>query len=123
MHEVGIAGSIVDSVLREMKVRNLKSVATIALRIGALTDVDPDALSFGFEVLTKDTPLAGTRLDIQRIEIRGECGDCATGFEIKDLQFICPHCSGRNVKLINGMELDIAYLEVPDDGDGSEPTT
>jgi len=51
MHELGIAQNIVDAVLLEMKTRHLPLVAAVALRIGALTDVDPEALTFGLKSL------------------------------------------------------------------------
>lgn len=114
VHEVGIASAIVESVLHEMQARNLPSVCSIAVKVGRLTDVDPEALSFGFDILTRDTRLAATKLDIHRIPICGVCESCATDFEVEDYRFVCPHCDSRKVKLTSGMELDIAYLEVPE---------
>jgi hydrogenase nickel incorporation protein HypA/HybF len=114
MHELGIASSIVESVLHEMKERNYPSVATIVLRIGKLTDVDSDALSFGFEVITKDTALATTKLDIQRIPITVQCENCKRQSEVENYLFVCPHCDSREVTVKTGTELDIAYLEIPD---------
>jgi len=70
MHELGIAQNIVDAVLLEMQKRQLPSVSSIALRIGVLTDVDPEALTFGFEILTKETALAPTRLKVETVPVR-----------------------------------------------------
>jgi hydrogenase nickel incorporation protein HypA/HybF len=114
MHELGIASAIVESVLHEIRERKLTSVVTIAVKVGALTDVDPESLLFGFEVLAKDTPLAATRLDIQRIPVRGDCEGCGKNFEVDGFVFVCPHCEDRRIKLTSGTELDIAYLEIPD---------
>ncbi len=114
MHELGIAQNIVDAVLLEMKNRHLPSVSAIALRIGVLTDVDPDALSFGFEILAKETPLGPVKLSIQRVPVRGVCESCNAEFEVEEFVFVCPRCSSRSIKLTSGTELDIAYLEVPD---------
>lgn len=114
MHELGIAQNIVDAVMREMTERRLLSVTTIALRIGAMTDVDSDALSFGFQILTKETPLEQSQLRIERVPVRGRCGACRHDFEIAGYAFQCPACCSREVKLVSGTELDIAYLEIPD---------
>lgn len=114
MHELGIAQNIVDAVLLEMKNRQLPSVSAIALRIGALTDVDPEALTFGFEILTKETALAPARLKIEKVPVSGSCESCHESFEVAAYLFECPTCGGRKIKQTSGTELDIAYLEVPD---------
>jgi len=114
MHELGIAQNIVDAVLLEMKTRHLPSVAAIALRIGALTDVDPEALTFGFEILAKDTALGPAKLKVERVPVRGKCESCSEAFEVAGYVFVCPKCDSRTIKLTSGTELDIAYLEVPD---------
>ncbi|PWB76169.1 hydrogenase maturation nickel metallochaperone HypA [candidate division GN15 bacterium] len=114
MHELGIAQNIVDTVLLEMQNRKLPAVSAIALRIGALTDVDPEALVFGFEILSKDTVLRQARLNVERIPVRGVCESCGAPFEVEGYVFVCPGCESRSIKLTSGTELDIAYLEVPD---------
>lgn len=115
MHELSIAGNIVEAVQQEMLSRGIDRVATIALKIGRMTDIDAEALRFGFEVITKETPLANTNLVIEHIPIAARCQACLHEFEVSDFQFICPACSGSAVDLIHGQELDIAYLEIPDD--------
>lgn len=114
MHELGIAQNIVDAVLHEMQTRNLVSVSSIAVKIGVLTDVDPEALSFGFEILAKETALGPARLNVVRVPVRGVCESCHDEFEVEGYVFVCPKCDSRSIKLTSGMELDIAYLEVPD---------
>ncbi|UCG61124.1 MAG: hydrogenase maturation nickel metallochaperone HypA [Candidatus Zixiibacteriota bacterium] len=52
MHELAIANSIMNTVLTEADKQNLKSIIAVGLRIGALTDVVPEALEFGFGALT-----------------------------------------------------------------------
>jgi Zn finger protein HypA/HybF involved in hydrogenase expression len=46
MHELSIAASIVDTVLQEIQRKNLPPVQTIAVRIGALSGVEPEALRY-----------------------------------------------------------------------------
>jgi hydrogenase nickel incorporation protein HypA/HybF len=115
MHELAIADNIVTAVLAEVERRGLKSVATIALRVGALTDVVPEALEFGFEILTRETLLNGTKLRIELVPCQGHCRDCGRNFEVREFVFVCPHCQGSGIDLTKGTELDIAYLEIDDD--------
>ena len=115
MHEVGIANSIIETILQTMKEKGYARVTTIGLRIGALTDLVPDALEFGFEVMTRGTPLADARLAIEAVPVHGECRSCGKTFDVDQFIFVCPHCSGRDIRMTSGDELEIAYIEVDDE--------
>jgi hydrogenase nickel incorporation protein HypA/HybF len=112
MHELSIASAIVETVTAEMQSRGLASIATVGLRIGALTNVDPEALRFGFETIIVDTPLAGSKLEIESLPVRATCRRCGLGFEAQDFIFICPRCESSDNEVTQGQELEIAYLEV-----------
>ena len=114
MHELSIAQSILESVTKEVENRKLKNVTLIALKIGALTDIVPDSLEFGFDALKKDTVLNKTNLEIEIIPMKGTCLDCKNKFEVMEFVFVCPACSSSNIKTEHGTELDIAYIEVDD---------
>ncbi len=115
MHELAIAESIVKIALGEIEKRKLYSVNTIHVRIGALNAVVPEALQFGFEAITADTRLADTRLDIESVSIKGKCRKCSSEFEVEEFMFICPLCGSAEIKLIQGEELHVAYMEVEDE--------
>jgi hydrogenase nickel incorporation protein HypA/HybF len=112
MHELSIATSIVDMVLQEIQRKNLPPVQTIAVRIGALSCVDPEALRFGFEAITADTSLAETKLQINEVPVQGKCRACNNEFTVQDFVFACPRCQSGQIEVTRGEELDIAYLEV-----------
>ncbi len=114
MHELAIANSIMNTVLAEAERRNVNSVTAVGLRIGALTDVVPDALQFGFSALTVGTPLEGTRLEIESIPVAGLCDECHRKFDVNGLVFICPECGSQDISVERGQELDIAYIQVDD---------
>lgn len=118
MHELGIATNIVEIVEHEMKARGYRHISNIALKIGAMTDVDHEALRFGFEVITTGTPLSGARLEIEAVPIKISCKACGGSSQVEQFHFICAHCGSNNVTLLQGTELDIAYLEVDDDEAG-----
>lgn len=112
MHELSIAASIVDTVLQEIQRKNLSLVQTIAVRIGALSSVDPEALRFGFDAIIVDTPLVNTKLEIEFVPVQGKCRACNSEFAVQGFVFSCPHCNSRQIDMTRGDELDIAYLEV-----------
>ena len=114
MHELSIASSITDTVLKEAGKRSLLSVHSITLRIGVLTAIEPAALTFGFEAMTKGTLLENTKLKIESIPISGVCQTGKKEFEIEAFVFICPACDSSDIKTIRGNELEITSIEVDD---------
>ncbi len=116
MHELSIAQSIMEIVLKEADRQSAPArVTVIGLKIGALSGILPDALAFGFDAIKKGTPLAGCRLAIEEVPVRGHCRHCDRDFEVRELMFACPHCSSSSIDVVQGQELDIAYIEVDDE--------
>ena len=115
MHELAIADSIFRTVLAEIDKNGYARVSSIGLRIGLLTDVVSEALTFGFEAIARGTPLEHTRLEIERIPIIGRCRTCGSENQIERYLFVCPHCGSRDIDMIQGGELDIAYIEIDDE--------
>jgi hydrogenase nickel incorporation protein HypA/HybF len=110
MHELNVAMEIIDIVEKEAASKKIELVEEIGLKIGALTGVDPEALRFAFEASTADTPLAGVKILIENIPVRGTCRSCGKAIEVKEFVFICPHCGAGDLEINQGEELDIAYI-------------
>jgi len=115
MHELSIANSILNIVLDEIKNKDLPEVKAIGLKIGSLSGILPDSLQFGFDAIKLDTPLHNTKLEIEEIQISGTCIDCSKLFKVNDLVFECPYCNSASIKMEEGQELDITYLEVDEE--------
>ena len=112
MHELTIAGNIIDIIKENAKKSKFSKVLEIRLKVGALRAIDPVALDFCFGVIGKGTIVDGARLIIEKIPIRGSCQDCGGEFQVYDFFFACPKCNGRKVKTIQGEELKIMDMEV-----------
>ena len=112
MHELSIAQSVLEAVEAEAVRHQGAKPSKVGLKIGELAAVDPDALQFGFEVLTRDTALEGLQLDIEFCPRRHRCLDCGTEFTVKDFDFRCPGCQSTRNSCISGDQLEIAYLEL-----------
>ncbi len=65
MHEVGIAHSILEAVRTEMKPYADAKPVKVTVRVGAMSGVDRDSLSFCFEAITLGTPFEKVILAIE----------------------------------------------------------
>jgi hydrogenase nickel incorporation protein HypA/HybF len=115
MHELGIAQSILDIVQQYVPQGQEHAVRAVKVRIGEMAGVVADSLEFCFTALTHDTPLESARLEILRVPLQGQCGDCTNIFHIENAAFLCPACGGLNIHLVSGRELDIAEIEMAED--------
>jgi hydrogenase nickel incorporation protein HypA/HybF len=112
VHEVGIAASILESVQAEARRRPDAQFVAVGVRIGELSNVDKDALEFAFEALTRNTPLASLRLEVEWCPRRQKCLACEDEFEVREFDLSCPVCGADKTSCIGGTELDVAYLEL-----------
>lgn len=110
MHELSIAQEIIDIAKVEMFARKLNRISKIGLRVGALCEVDTEALNSGFESSTAGSKLDGAKLEIEFLPITGTCNSCQREFKVKNYLFTCPHCGSDEVSVTEGGELDIAYF-------------
>jgi hydrogenase nickel incorporation protein HypA/HybF len=119
VHELGIAQSVIDAVQTEAARHPGAKPSKVAVRIGELSAIDPDALRFSFEALIRESELEGMVLEIQVCPRRHRCDDCGAEFDVKDFDFRCSQCASTRNECISGEELELAYLELEE----HEPST
>ena len=120
MHEVSIAGAIIDSVLDAAKKNDAKKVNEIFIEVGELTALNPDQLRFIFGTITKGTIAERTRYNIQVIKPIINCKKCSYEGPIEFFEkfhfFLprirCPECSDINVDIIAGRECCVKKIKI-----------
>lgn len=112
MHEVGIAASILQTVESEANKRPSSRITVVGLRIGALSDIDRDALQFAFTALTRNTEWESLKFEIEWCPRRQRCFACGVEFVVEDGDASCPACGDARTLCVGGTQLDIAYLEL-----------
>ncbi len=65
MHEVGIAWSILEAVRAEMEPHTGARPVKVAVKVGAMSGVDRESLSFCFQAITKGTPFEPLILELE----------------------------------------------------------
>ncbi len=111
MHELSIAQSLLKIVQDESKKHGVTRVTRVCVRIGTLSAIVPEALSFSFEVISKSTVAEGAAFDIEVVPARVRCANCNTDFEVDSSSFLCPKCEGFASEIISGKELEITHIE------------
>ncbi len=114
MHEMGIAMQVIEiakaSIPKDMQGAKIER---INLKIGKLSAVVSDSLTFCFDIIIKDEPLlSGAKLNIKEIPVTARCKECNLEWEIEQPVFSCRDCNSGSVDLISGQELDIDTIEI-----------
>jgi hydrogenase nickel incorporation protein HypA/HybF len=116
MHEMGVAMQIVEIATASIPGHLPGArVAKVNLKVGKLSAIVPDSLTFCFDVVAKDTPLEGARLDITEIPVQAACNACRNEWTIDQPAFSCPACNSGDITLLTGRELDIESIELAEE--------
>lgn len=112
MHEMSLAEGILQIVEDAARSQGFKRVKEVRLEIGALSGVEPDALSFCLDVVLKGGVADGARVELERVPGRGFCLQCGDTVEIGALYDACPRCGGYQVQATGGTEMRVKDLLV-----------
>ena len=112
MHELSIATAVVDTARKHADGR---PVAAVGVRAGRLRQVVPESLRFYFEIVARDTPCEGARLELIESEARLRCEECGHEWEPDWPLFRCPVCAAASVRVTSGEELLVEYIEVEEE--------
>jgi len=111
MHELSIASALADVALRHADGRR---VTAVEVSVGRLRQVVPSALEFAFELVARETPLEGARLELRDVPAAGRCRVCGLENTLEGFPFACPACGGLDIELTAGEELSVDAIEVDD---------
>ena len=113
MHEMGIAMQIIE-IATESIPEDQKGVQVekINLKIGKLSNVVPDSLTFCFEIASKDTAVDGAILSIENIPVHARCKECSAEWTVEKPVFKCTACGSGQIKILAGQEMDISSIEL-----------
>ena len=108
MHELAIAGAVLDVALDHARGRR---VTRIHIRVGYLRQVVPTALRFAFELIAQGTLAEDAELDIEPVPAAGRCETCGARSALPSFPFQCENCGALDVRPDQGEELEIEWLE------------
>lgn len=109
MHELSVAGAILETVRKHAGGR---PVTVVSVRAGRLRQVVPRSLEFYWEIVSRNTICDGARLELQEIDVGLHCSACGHEWEPLLATFRCERCGAGDVEVRSGEELEVDYIEV-----------
>ena len=114
MHELSLAQDMITTLTRLAAEHHATRVTAVRLKLGEFTHVDPETLTFAFEVVCRGTPLAGCRLDIERLPTRLRCPACAWEGSATPEEYVCPTCGHLGFTVLQGREFLLDAMDIDD---------
>ena len=112
MYEFSLTRSVNNAVLGLCQRSGWGRVRHIVVKIGGMRKVNPELMTFAFNVVSQGTPTEGASLSIMLLPVIFRCRACGRDAESESTEFACPLCGSRDVELLSGLELAIELIEV-----------
>ncbi len=112
MHEMALAESMLEIVERAARSSGAIRVTEVRLEIGALSHVEPDALRFCFDAVTRDSLAAGAALAIETLPGTAWCMPCGASVPLARLGDACPNCGSYQLTVTAGDAMRVKDIAV-----------
>jgi hydrogenase nickel incorporation protein HypA/HybF len=112
MHEMSLAQGVLELIEDSARGQHFSRVRCVFLEIGALAGVEPEALSFCFDAVTRGSIAEGAALEIVTVPGTGWCVECGKTVAIAERHAACPVCGNFGLAPNGGTEMRVKELEV-----------
>jgi len=112
MHELSVTTHLLDLALRHAERAQAKRIVRLNLLIGELATVVDDSVAHYWDIISRDTPAEGAKLNFDRVPGRMQCLPCEHDYAVAGGQLSCPICAGTRVRIIAGREFRLVSIEI-----------
>ncbi len=112
MHEMSLAESVLQIIEDTARVQPFKHVRSVVLEIGVLSAVEPEAMIFCFDAVTRGSIAEGARLEIVEVPGSGWCMECGKIVNLAERYGLCPVCGDARVEITSGNEMRVRDMQV-----------
>ena len=112
MHEVALAEGVLRIVVEAARAGRAERVHTVWVELGALAHVEPDALAFCFDAVTRGSVAEGARLEIARTAGAAWCMPCGVAVPLPRLGDACPRCGSYQLQVLQGEEMRVKEIGI-----------
>lgn len=122
MHELSVTESILEIALRHGREAGASAITDLYLVIGELATIVDESVQFYWDIVSQNTPAAGSTLHFRRIPGQFGCRACGQTFAPAD-GLCCPACGGFDIDILAGEEFYLEAIEVARAGEAEMQTT
>ena len=112
MHELSLAQAILETAQQQAAAHGASRVLAIRLRIGELSAVVDEALSFCFGIVAQGTQADGADVRIEHVPWTVRCQRCSAEYRVHDGLPACPDCHATGGETLTGRELQIVEMDI-----------
>jgi hydrogenase nickel incorporation protein HypA/HybF len=112
MHEMSLAEGVLQLVEDTARREQAQRVKLVVLEIGRMSSVEPEALKFCFEAVTRGSLAENAALEIVDVPGAGWCMRCAATVPMEELYGACPQCGSHQVQATGGTEMRVKEIEI-----------
>lgn len=112
VHELTLTQNMLGLIEDSARRGGFSRVRTVWLEIGCLAPVEPEALRFCFDAVTRGSCAEGARLEIESAPGHAKCLRCGAESAIETIMAVCPACGGHPLQVSGGRDMRVRRLEV-----------
>ena len=120
MHDFSVSQQIAGEVIRRARIEGAQQVLEIKIKLGELTHLNPEQITFWLEEFFRGTFARGAKILIEKIPVSMYCKKCGYRGEIKQktssLYFFaflrCPQCGSDDVNINSGKECMLQRITI-----------
>jgi hydrogenase nickel incorporation protein HypA/HybF len=112
MHEMSLAENVMQIIEESACTQYFLRVRVVVLEIGKLAVVEPDAMRFCFDAVTRGTLAEGAKLQIIETPGAGICLACGEEVEMHEQYGLCPSCGSPRLKITAGNQIRVKDIAV-----------
>jgi len=112
MHEVALAEGVLRLIEEAARANGAARIRTVWVELGALAHVEPEALAFCFDAVTRGSVAEGAKLEIARPAGAAWCMPCGARVALARLGDACPRCGSHQLQVVAGEEMRVTEIAI-----------
>lgn len=114
MHERSLVRALLTQVGELLQQHHAPRVASVRVRIGEFSGVEPELFRLAFDDMVQATPFRGASLELKTVDLEARCEECERRFHVPSFRFHCPDCGSTKTAVICGEELLLESVTMED---------
>ncbi|MCH1923744.1 hydrogenase/urease nickel incorporation protein HypA [Shewanella sp. C32] len=112
MHEFSIVSALINQCEELAAENKATGIARVAVKIGALSGVEPQLVKTAFDTFREDGICRGAELEMEIAPLELDCRACGAHSIPDEIAYLCPACQSRDIKVSGGEEMLLMQLEL-----------